>query len=176
MPSSILRCNGQTRRGLNLQPRCSGAMFLRACLSPFQHTGDSLKSRGSEVLFPSLHFAIWKILRLDSHFAVGKGGGFAVFIPNQQAAVFIDTEGVSRRFSASRNDRDVFSHHQTAAAVVLQKGGRVAGGVQLPEPVQKFRCQLIFSIGHGPSSSSSIAPARSIYITIAKFCSSSGAS
>ena len=46
MPSSILRCNGQTRRSLNLQPRCSGAMFLRGRLSPFQQRGRLSVKRG----------------------------------------------------------------------------------------------------------------------------------
>ena len=51
MPSSILRCNGQTRRGLNLQPRCSGAMFLRGRLPPLQHVGGSLESGKAKYSF-----------------------------------------------------------------------------------------------------------------------------
>ena len=51
MPGSILRCNGQTRRGLKIQPRCSGAMFLRGRLSPLQHVGGSLESGKAKYSF-----------------------------------------------------------------------------------------------------------------------------
>ena len=49
MPSSILRCNGQTRRGLKIQPRCSGAMFLRCRLLVRYESGETAALSYGEV-------------------------------------------------------------------------------------------------------------------------------
>ena len=45
-------------------------------------------------------------------------------------------------------DKIKFVSAEDEQAENLRKGGRAAGGVKLPEPIQKFRRQLAFAVGH----------------------------